>query len=217
MAGTFISFEGIEGCGKTTQIRLLDEHLRKTGYKTLLTREPGGTCISEKIRDILLSPESCGMTPETELFLYAASRNQHIAEKIIPALSEGKIVLCDRYADATTAYQGAARRLHPDTICEVHKIATGGLWPKLTILMDLPAERGLERALARNAQQHANGVSDRFEREELSFHERVREGYLKIAREEPSRVMIVDATRTVEEISKVVINIVSEMLSKQLH
>lgn len=212
MAGLFISFEGIEGCGKTTQIRLLEDFLKLRSHDTVLTREPGGTRIGDQIRKILLSVENRGMFPVAELFLYAAARNQHVEEVIRPALKDGKIVLCDRFADATTAYQGAARRISGDFLEQVHKMAAGGLKPDLTILMDLPAEVGLKRAWERNEREKITGKEDRFEQEAIEFHERVREGYLMIARNEPSRVKLVDATepadsvrqRIVQEIMKIV-------------
>ncbi len=194
MAGIFITFEGIEGCGKTTQIKLLDDELRRMGFSTILTREPGGTPISERIRAILLDPASSKISPKTELLLYAAGRNQHICEVISPAIAAGKIVLCDRYADATTAYQGAARDIAPEIIESVHKIATDGLMPDLTILLDCDVEVGLSRAIKRNSEESISGSGDRFEREKIEFHQRVREGYLKISASEPARVKVFDAT-----------------------
>ncbi|MBT3182265.1 MAG: dTMP kinase [Deltaproteobacteria bacterium] len=190
----FITFEGIEGCGKTTQIHLLNKHLCDSGHSTLLTREPGGTPIGERIRSILLDSKNDNMSPRTELLLYTAGRNQHIVEKIQPALDEGKIVLCDRYADATTAYQGAARKIDSSIIEEIHKVATGGLMPVFTFLLDCPAEVGLGRARARNETDSTAGTLDRFEQEKMDFHERVRQGYLNIAKREPERMIIIDAT-----------------------
>lgn len=200
MAGLFITFEGIEGCGKTTQIRLLEDFLKLRSHDVVLTREPGGTRIGDQIRKILLSVENKGMFPVAELFLYAAARNQHVEEVIRPALKEGKIVLCDRFADATTAYQGAARRIGRDVLTEVHKIATSGMSPDLTILMDLPAEAGLKRAWERNEKEKLAGKEDRFEQEAVDFHERVRAGYLAIAREEPFRMKIVNAEEPVDSV-----------------
>ncbi len=214
MSGIFITFEGIEGCGKSTQIRLLNDRLNAMGFSVVLTREPGGTKIGEKVRDILLSPESKAMSAVAELLLYAAARNQHIAEKIAPSLKAGKIVLCDRYADATTAYQGAARRIDMRDIETIHGVATGGLMPNATMLLDCEPKVGLARALARNAAENANGVSDRFEREALDFHERVRSGYLAIAKKNPERVHVIDANRSEEEISLDIANIASALLKK---
>lgn len=193
--GMFITFEGIEGSGKTTQIKLLAESFENKGEKVVLTREPGGTDIGDKIRAILLDPANCRMTELTELFLYAAARNQHINEVIRPAIDEGRIVLCDRYADATEAYQGAARKIDSKIIEEIRLIATDGLKPDLTILLDLSAEEGLLRARSRNERHSLEAKEGRFEAEESLFHERVREGYLAIARKEPGRVKVVNASR----------------------
>ncbi len=212
MKGIFITFEGIEGCGKTTQIQLLDKHLKDSGHPTLLTREPGGTPIGEKIRSILLDSRNNNMSPRTELLLYTAGRNQHIVEKIQPALEAGKIVLCDRYADATTAYQGAARDIDSNIIEEIHKVATGGLMPVLTFLLDCPAELGLGRARARNQTDSTAGTLDRFEQEEMDFHERVRQGYLNIAKREPERVQIIDATLSPDKMQNEIIEIIQNKL-----
>jgi len=212
MKGMFITFEGIEGCGKTTQIRLLDEHLKRKGFDTLLTREPGGTPIGEKIRSVLLNSAHTNMSPRTELLLYEASRNQHIFEKIAPAIGNGKIVLCDRYADATTAYQGTARRIQPEVVEEIHRVATGGLMPDITMLLDCPAEIGLSRARSRNEKDPNAASMDRFEREEMDFHERVRNGYLNIARREPNRVRVIDATTDVETMHRHIVEEVEKLL-----
>jgi dTMP kinase len=212
MAGMFITFEGIEGCGKTTQVRLLEEFLKLRSHDVVLTREPGGTRIGDQIRKILLSIENRGMFPVTELFLYAAARNQHVQEVIIPALKDGKIVLCDRFADATTAYQGAARKIEKDFLDQVHFIATGGLKPDLTIVLDCPAEVGLNRARIRNEKNNIQGVEDRFEQETMLFHERVRQGYLDIAQKEPSRVKVVNAMQSVEDVNQKIIQEVMRIL-----
>lgn len=212
MKGIFISFEGIEGCGKTTQIRLLVDELRKKKRDVVLTREPGGTAIGDKIRSILLDAAHDGMTPVAELLLYAAARNQHIAQVIAPAIGDGRVVLCDRYADATTAYQGAARRIDPEVIDGVHHIATGGLMPDLTILLDCQPEVGLARALARNSGDNSMKGQDRFEREEMDFHKRVREGYLAIARREPGRVVVVDAAQDAGAIHQHILEVVLKKL-----
>jgi len=205
MSGLFITFEGTEGCGKTTQIRLLEDFLKLRSHDTLLTREPGGTRIGDQIRRILLSVENRTMIPIAELFLYAAARSQHVQEVIKPALKDGRIVLCDRFADATTAYQGAARKIEKEFLIQVHKIATGGLEPNLTILLDLPAEVGLKRAWERNERERISGREDRFEQEAIEFHERVREGYLEIAREDPSRVKVINALEPVDTIHQRVV------------
>lgn len=207
MDGIFITFEGIEGCGKTTQIRMVAEHLKKHGHDVLLTREPGGTEIGEQIRKVLLDAAHRDMASITELLLYGAARNQHVREVIRPALAAGKIVLCDRYADATTAYQGAARAIDPEIIDVVHRVATEGVWPAATLLFDLSPVVGLERACARNLCERTAGREDRFEQESLAFHERVREGYLAIARREPGRITIVDANREIDAIQEDVVAI----------
>jgi dTMP kinase len=211
MAGVFITFEGIEGSGKSTQIHLLDECLRGAGHATVLTREPGGTRIGDLIRKILLHPESSHMDPTTELLLYEAARRQHIHEVIEPSLSEGRVVLCDRYADATTAYQGAARRIDDDTVNALHRIATGGLMPRLTILLDCPVDWGLGHAMRRNRELELEGTEDRFEKEARDFHERVRKGYLTIAEREPQRVKVVDATGSIDEVHARICKIVGSL------
>jgi len=212
MAGLFITFEGIEGCGKTTQIRLLEDFLKLRSHDVVLTREPGGTRIGDQIRKILLSVENKGMFPVAELFLYAAARNQHVEEVIQPALKDGRIVLCDRFADATTAYQGAARRIERDFLDQVHKIATSGLKPDLTILLDLPAEAGLKRAWDRNEKEKITGKEDRFEQEACDFHERVRAGYLEIAREEPCRVKVINALEPVDSVHQRIVQEVMKIV-----
>jgi dTMP kinase len=210
LKGFFITFEGVEGSGKSTQIRLLDELLRSKGRQTVLTREPGGTSIGDRIREILLSPNSSQMHSTTELLLYEAARCQHIHEVIGPALESGKIVLCDRYADATTAYQGAAREIDMTTVETLHRIATDNLIPDLTILLDCPVEVGLKHAVRRNEELNLTGNEDRFEREKVEFHERVRQGYLDIAKKEPNRVKVLDATGSIEEVHEEIIKIMGE-------
>lgn len=196
----FITFEGIEGCGKTTQIRRLKDHLDQRGRACLLTREPGGSNIGQKIRAILLDPAHENMSPLCELLLYAADRAQHCEEVLRPALQEGKIVLCDRYLDATAAYQEGGHGLSPSLIAELNTLAIQGLKPDLTILVDCPAEVGLGRARERNRVTH--DTQDRFERIELDFHQRVRARYLKIAQEEPQRFIVVDGTQSIEAVEK---------------
>ncbi len=191
--GLFITFEGGEGCGKSTQIALLHAHLESQGYEVVATREPGGTPLAEAIRQLLLDPANDMLCAEAELLLYEASRAQHVAERILPSLEAGKIVLSDRFYDSTTAYQGAGRRLSGDKLNMLHGIATKGLTPCLTIVIDIPVEVGLARATK-------NG-SDRIEKERLDFHERVRAGFLQIAREEPERVKLVDGMRSVDEVA----------------
>ena len=204
MSGFFITFEGIEGSGKTTQIRLLADYLAQQGKKVVLTREPGGTAIGDKIRTVLLNPDFKSMTSMTELFLYAAARCQHVEEFIRPALERGAVVLCDRYADATTAYQGFGRGIDRKLLATLHQLATRNLWPHLTFVLDCPVETGLQRALSREAKRKGP-AADRFEKEERDLHERVRQGYLQLAQEEPKRVKIVEASDPPDQIHKVII------------
>ena len=196
----FITFEGIEGAGKSTQIRLLQERLTALGRRILVTREPGGSRLGAELRRILLSLESRDLTPPAEVFLLLADRAQHAETIIRPALDEGRIVLCDRYADSTTAYQGHGRRLDLETLRLLNEMAVAGLWPDLTILLDIEPEAGLTRAVARN---HAEGkavAEGRFEAESLDFHRRVREGFLAEARQAPGRFVVVDAARPTEAV-----------------
>lgn len=193
MKGLFITFEGVEGCGKTTQIQQVKHYLESRDFKTLLTREPGGTPIGECIRQILLNPENTAMDGMCELLLYAAARAQHIQERIQPALNEGKAILSDRFIDSTTAYQGAGRNIPETTLEALNQFATKGLMPDRTYLLDLPPEIGLERARER-------GRADRLEQESITFHQQVREGFLKIARAEPNRIKVIDANRSIETV-----------------
>ena len=194
----FITFEGIEGSGKSTQIERAAAFLRVLGREVVTTREPGGTAISDRIRDILLDRASAEMDPVCELLLYAASRAQHVTQVIRPALSAGRVVLCDRFADSTAAYQGSARRLSPALIARANEIATGGLSPDLTVLIDLPVEVGLVRA--RKRVDENGGAEGRFEDETVRFHTRVAEGFAKLAATEPARFAIVDGDGTEDEV-----------------
>lgn len=204
--GMFITFEGIEGCGKSTQVDLLRKHLTALGHEVLVTREPGGCPIGEKVRDILLDPGNSGMTPLTELLLYEASRAQHVAGVIRPALEAGVTVISDRFYDASTAYQGHARGLGADKVKELNLVATGGLKPDLTIVLDLPASEGLRR-LGRDL--------DRIESEAIDFHEKVRNGYIELARKDPDRVKVVDSSGTIEETASEVAKIVEDSLPRR--
>lgn len=204
----FITFEGIEGCGKTTQIRLLAERLRRSGLDVLVTREPGGCPIADAIRSILLHPGSSALVPRAELLLYAAARAQHVDEVIRPALALGKQVLCDRFIDATVAYQGGGRALDPSLIASLNSLATNGLVPDLTLLLDMPAEEGLQRARQRNT---STPEEDRFEREDLDFHRRVRNKYLQLARQH-ERIMVIDATGEVDAVAERIGNAVESVL-----
>ncbi|MBM4330519.1 MAG: dTMP kinase [Deltaproteobacteria bacterium] len=189
----FITFEGIEGCGKTTQINHLASYLERIHKPLLATREPGGTEVGEKIRQILLFSENDRIDPMAELLLYAASRVQHYREVISSALAQGKIVLCDRFADATLAYQGYGRGVDLEWIAKIHSQTMENVRPDLTFLLDLPVEEGLKRAFKRMENQ--TNKEDRFEKEALDFHRRVRAGYLLIARHEPKRIIILDGLK----------------------
>lgn len=205
MNGLFITVEGVEGCGKSTQIVLLKEYLESRGRDVIVTREPGGTLIAEAIRGILLDPGNSALSPMAEALLYAAARAQHVDERIRPALEAGKVVICDRFADSTTAYQGAGRELPEETIHSLHAHATRGTWPHLTIIIDLPAEMGLKRA-------RRVSELDRIEMEPIEFHQRVREGFLAIAQNEPDRVHVIDGTQTVEDVAASIRNLVEPLL-----
>ena len=207
----FITFEGIEWCGKTTQVKLLAEKLLSQGHRVTLTREPGGCAIADKIRAILLDAENATMTPLAELLLYAAARNQHLNDTVRPALSRGDIVLCDRFTDATVAYQGYGRGLDLALIGRLNTLATGGLAPGLTILMDCPVEVGLGRAFSRIDSTHG-AREERFERESRHFHEAVRAGYRTLAHADPQRFVIVDADRPVSGIASEVAALVTARL-----
>jgi len=200
--GIFITFEGPEGSGKTTHSRLLCGFLRKKGYKVLHTREPGGVLISEKIRRILLDPKNKGMDVACEMLLYMAARAQIVKEKILPGLKQGKIVVCDRFTDATLAYQGYAGGMDLKVIDNIAGVVTKGLKPDITFLLDIEAGAGLLRA---------GRSKDRMERKSILYHNEVRNGYLSIARKEPKRVRVLSSTgeinRTQEEIRKAALKI----------
>ena len=207
MKGAFITLEGVEGCGKTTQMSLLRDRLEEAGRHVVLTREPGGTPVAEAIRAILLDPANTALSPVAELLLYEAARAQHVAERIKPALDEGAIVVCDRFADSTTAYQGAGRVLPLETVLHLHRVATGTVWPDLTIVLDLPAETGLERAAAARSR-------DRIELEPLEFHQRVRAEFLRIAEAEPERIKVVDASQPPEAVAEAIYGFVRQVLEQ---
>ena len=198
--GVFITLEGIEGAGKTTQVGRILEFMESRGYECISTREPGGTGIGAKIRAILLNAEHVTLAPLAELLLYEADRAQHLARLIKPALDAGKCVVCDRFCDATTAYQGHARGLPLDLINQLHARILDGLAPDLTLLFDLPAEIGLSRAKARLHEQNNVSQEGRFEAEDLAFHQKVRQGYLALAKAEPDRFGIVNAGAPPEDV-----------------
>ncbi len=194
--GLFITFEGPEGSGKTTQIQLLAAWLRERGQDVLTTREPGGTHIGDAIRSILLDPAHVEMCCETEFLLFSAARAQHVAELIRPRLAAGGTVLCDRFADSSLAYQGYGRRLDLEKLRQITAFATGGLLPDLTIYLDLPVADGLSRKQVGDAAEW-----NRMEREQQEFHERVRRGYLSLAAAEASRWLVLDAGGPVEAVA----------------
>jgi dTMP kinase len=208
MSGPFITFEGGEGGGKSTQIGLLREYLKSEGHEIVVTREPGGTPIAERIRTLLLDPENTALTPLAELMLYEAARAQHVGELIAPALEAGKIVLCDRFCDSTVAYQGAGRSLSGESVYALNELATHGLMPDITLLMDLPPETGLNRA-------KGDAQGDRIEKESIDFHTRVREGFLLLAENHPERIHTIDALKSVEEISITIRDIIASALASK--
>jgi dTMP kinase len=202
MPGFFITFEGIDSCGKTTQARKLASYLSRKGYQVLLTREPGGDHVAEQVRRILLSKKNSEMTALTELLLYEASRSQLTEKRIKPALKEGQVVICDRYSDSSLAYQGYGRGLSKPMVKYINRIATFGLVPNLTVLVDAPVEISLTRKIKERTKK------DRLEKEKLEFHRRIRKGFLTIARQNRRRIKVVDGTqdipKTWEKVKKVV-------------
>lgn len=200
----FITFEGIEGSGKSTQARLFARRLARAGRRSLLTREPGGTRIGREIRRVLLHPAHRKMVPEVELALYFADRAQHLREVVWPALAEGRVVVSDRFTDSTVAYQGHGRRLSQRLIQSLDRIMTGRFRPRYTVLLDLAPEQGLRRARKRNRAGGLAKSEGRFEREQLEFHRRVRKGYLRMARRERGRFVVVPAAGSPPEVHEVI-------------
>jgi dTMP kinase len=198
----FITFEGIEGSGKSTQIKLVAEYLKTKNVPVAVTREPTGTGIGRKIGKILFDREHNSMFAETEILLFCAARAQHVREIIMPALEQGKVVLCDRYSDATYAYQGAGRGLNNEFISLVNDYSSMHLVPDLTLLFDLPVETGLKRAIKRNDSIKESSSSDRFEREDMDFHRRIRQGYLDIMKNDPGRFRLIDAAREIDAVQR---------------
>lgn len=209
--GRFITFEGGEGSGKTTQVRLLADWLVGLGYDVLTTREPGGTRIGDQIRALLLDPTYAEMRPETEILLFSAARAQIVGQVIRPHLVRGGIVLCDRFADSTLAYQGYGRRLDLPTLRQITAFATGNLVPDLTICLDLPVEIGLWRKRGGDQAEW-----NRMEQEQRAFHERVRHGFLALAAAEPQRWLVLDATRPMEEIQAAIRQRVAQLLERSV-
>ncbi len=211
MAGVFISFEGGEGCGKSTQIQRLAARLGKTGRKVVVTREPGGTMLGETIRHLLKhAREGRGMCPESELLLFSAARAQLVRSVILPALAEDAVVLSDRFFDSTTVYQGMVRGLDPLMVAAVHQMAVGDCVPRLTVVLALPVKEGRKRLMRRV--RPVGGEHDRFEAESDEFHQNVLKGFLQLAEAEPKRVKVVDAGGTVDAVEKAVWRIMRRVL-----
>lgn len=210
MTGAFITFEGIDGCGKSTQLRLLASELRVRGLQIVTTREPGGTTLGQRLRAALLDVEE-QVDPLAELLVFAADRAQHVRAVLLPTLEANRIVLSDRYADATVAYQGAGRGFKPDLIKEIVQLATDGLRPNLTLLFDLSVAESAVRTRRRVASKN----SDRLDSEDAEFHRRVRNAYLEIAKAEPERLRVIDAGGSVQETHEAVMNIVMPFLKER--
>ena len=205
----FITLEGPEGSGKTTAVDAACKALEGMGYQIVRTREPGGTPIAEQIRNVILDKANTSMDPRTEALLYAASRRQHLVEKVWPALKEGKIVVCDRYLDSSLAYQGGARGLGVENVLNVNLFATENTWPDLTLLFDIKPEVGLAR-IASNASREVN----RLDLEKIEFHNKVRETFLALAKRYPDRYVIIDASKSQEEVADMTLKVILERLCK---
>ena len=205
----FITLEGPEGSGKTTAVESAVKRLQEMGYEIVRTREPGGTPIAEQIRNVILDKANTSMDPRTEALLYAASRRQHLVEKVWPAIKEGKIVICDRYLDSSLAYQGGARGLGIDNVLNVNLFATENTWPDLTLLFDIKPEEGLKR-IAANASREVN----RLDLEKIEFHQKVRESFLYLANKYPERFIIIDASKSREEVAKDTMDAILSRLCK---
>ncbi|MGE0683372.1 MAG: dTMP kinase [Candidatus Binatia bacterium] len=210
MPGFFISFEGMEGCGKSTHVMLLAQTLREQGYEVVATREPGGTAVGQTLRQILLNPTGSPLATGAELLLMLADRAQHVQEVIAPNLREGRIVISDRFSDSTTAYQGYGRGIERDLLLRLNAFACSGCMPILTLLLDVPVSEGLRRA---NKRRGNVSPADHFEAESTTFHERVRAGFLEIARLEPQRVVVLDSQRAIEEIQREIQSMVLSRLT----
>ena len=205
----FITLEGPEGSGKTTAVEAAVKKLQEMGYEIVRTREPGGTPIAEQIRNVILDKNNTAMDPRTEALLYAASRRQHLVEKVWPALKEGKIVICDRYLDSSLAYQGGARGLGVENILNVNLFATENTWPDLTLLFDIKPEIGLARINA-----NANREVNRLDLEKIEFHNKVRQTFLDLAARYPERFVIIDASQSREEVAKATMDAILSRLCK---
>ncbi|WP_430510795.1 dTMP kinase [Gottfriedia solisilvae] len=207
MESLFITFEGPEGAGKTTIINMVTEEFHKIGLNFISTREPGGIRIAENIRNIILDPKNTEMDIRTEALLYAAARRQHLAEKVLPALEEGRIVLCDRFIDSSLAYQGVGRGIGIDEIYQINEFAINGLMPHLTIYFDLDPKIGLQRV-----HQADEREINRLDLEELDFHLKVQSGYYEIIKREPNRFKVIDASRSIEEVYEATLQAVLEKI-----
>jgi len=205
----FITIEGPEGSGKSTATETVINRLRELGYDVVKTREPGGTPISEQIRNVILDKENKTMDGRTEALLYAAARRQHLVEKVWPAVKEGKIVICDRYIDSSLAYQGGARNLGIDNIVDINMFATENTWPDLTLLFDIPPEIGLER-IAANKNREVN----RLDLETLEFHKKVRQTFLDLAKKYSDRFVIIDASKSREQVAQDALDAITKRLCK---
>ena len=208
----FITFEGGDGTGKSTQIQLLERYLVTQGKTCLTTREPGGTWVGQLVRQIVLEADSRSIGTRTELFLYLADRAQHVHEVIVPAMAQNKIVLSDRYGDSTVAYQGYGRGIDLKLLFKLNEVASGGLAPDITFLLDCPVELGLSRTVQRKSKAVKLQSNDRFESENLEFHKKVRQGFLELARAETARFHIVDASRSEQEVFAAIKEVIDRRL-----
>lgn len=208
--GHFISFEGIDGCGKTTQLQLLEQYLLGKGFQVVVSREPGGTEVSEAIRQVLLASKHAQLLPVSELLLYYASRHQNLYQKILPSIQRGSWVLCDRFADASMAYQGYGRGLDRSLIDHLNRTVIQGRMPDLTLLIDISPEVGIQRAISRNEQKALD--EGRFEKESLEFFHRVRHGYLEIAGQEPARFRVIAGEGDIQTIHEQIIGEIAPLM-----
>jgi len=209
--GLFITFEGIEGAGKSTHIRLLAEYLKKRRFNVIVSKEPGGTQIGEQIRKILLDPKNKMLTGKTELFLLLANRAQHITEKILPHLKKGFIVISDRYIDSSVAYQGGGRKIDPEIIKELNRFATEDIKPDITFILDVDVKKGIKSARAKKSFKSG----DRIERENIRFHKRVQKEYYKLAKEEPERIVLIKLKKNIDETQNIIRKIVVEKIKEK--
>jgi dTMP kinase len=207
MKGKFISFEGPDGSGKTSVIKVVEKHLIDKGYEVVITREPGGIKISEKIRDVIHDVEHTEMDPRTEALLYAASRSQHLNQKIIPAVNEGKIVLCDRYVDSSLAYQGYGRKLGFDEVLAINMFAINGIFPDLTIFVDVSPEVGLKRVFSTEERE-----KNRLDLEPLKFHKKIYEGYQELLKKYPNRIKRINGEQALDLVANEAMSLIKKAL-----